>query len=81
MNGKCAVCGKHLRWTRSRTFCNRHYWRLRRLAEKADWELQRVAEEADHTKRLVAIVIEEQRRAHDVADLQRGGGLPSERED
>ena len=81
MNGKCAVCGKHLRWTRSRTFCNRHYWRLRRLAAKAEWELQRVAVEADHTKHLVAIVIAEQRKAHHVAEPLRGGGLRSERED
>jgi len=81
MNGKCAVCGKRIRWSRSKTYCTRHYWKLRRLAEKPRWELEGLATESDNTKKLIAIVLDGQRNDGDVADLQRGGALGSQRED
>ena len=80
MNGRCVICGKRFHSNRSRTYCARHYWRLRRLGEKAEWELQRIAEEADHTKQIIAIVLDKQRTEDDVADLQRNDGLYVKRE-
>lgn len=71
MNDRCAICGGRIRGKRSRTYCAKHYWKHRRLAEKSDWELQRVEEEAEHTKRIVERVRTEKVIDGDVAELQR----------
>lgn len=81
MNGRCVVCGKRMWWTRSRRYCARHYWRLRRLGEKSQCELERLAAEADHTKKLIAIILDTEASGDDVAELQRARPLPSQREE
>jgi hypothetical protein len=75
MIARCAVCGVRFLVRRSRTYCNRHYWRLRRLGEKAPWELERLAREAEYTKTLISILHGEQPIENGVADLQRKDGL------
>ena len=67
----CAICGARIRSTRSKTFCTRHYWRLRRLAKKPRFELDELAAEADHTKKLIAMVLDAEPTDEEVADLQR----------
>ena len=71
MTACCAICGARIRWTRSKTYCARHYWRLRRLATKPRFELDELAVEADNTKKLIAIVLDAEPTDEDVADLQR----------
>ena len=71
MNARCTVCGVRIRWKRSKTYCSRHYWRLRRLAEKPSFELHEMAAEADNTKKLIAIVLDDEPSDDVVADLQR----------
>lgn len=75
MIGRCSICGERLHWTRSRSFCTSHYWRLRRLREKPRFELQRLAREAECNKRLIEIVLDEPTQEA-VADPLRGNGLP-----
>ena len=75
---KCVVCGARCTTTRSSTYCNRHYWQRRRLLEKPTWELDRLVADTEFTKRLIAIVLEEQRNGNDVAEVQRGGAVRSE---
>ena len=71
MNERCAICGARIRSNRSRTYCTRHYWKLRRLAEKPRFELEQLVAETEHTRKLVAIVLGHERTDEDVADLQR----------
>jgi hypothetical protein len=71
MTGKCVVCGTRIRWTRSKSYCVRHYWRLRLLSKKPRFELDELAAEADNTKKLIAIVLDAEPTDDDVADLQR----------
>ena len=71
MNAACVVCGIRIRWKRSKTYCSRHYWQRRRLLDKPTWALDRIVADTEFTKRLIAIVLEEQRSQDDVADLQR----------
>ena len=78
MMARCVVCGGRCTATRSSTYCNRHYWQRRRLLEKPAWELTRLVADTEFTKRLIAIVLEEQRNQNDVADLQRGDALRSD---
>jgi hypothetical protein len=54
---------------------------LRYLATKPDWELHRLVAEADHTKRLITMALDVQRTDGDVAEMLRGGGVRSEREE
>ena len=81
MNARCVVCDAPIRWTRSRTYCSRHYWRLRRLADKPRFELEQIAVEADHTKTLIGIVLDDERSQIDVAEPQRRDALRSGREE
>ena len=78
MMAKCVVCGARIRWTRSRTYCVRHYWKLRRLSKRPRFELDEMAAEADNTKKLIAIVLDTEPTDEDVADLQRGDAVRSE---
>ncbi len=71
MNARCVVCGERCATKRSRKYCSTHYWQRRRLLERPTWELERVIEESELTKKLIAIILDEQCTEGDVADLQR----------
>jgi hypothetical protein len=50
MMARCRVCGRFYTPSRSRTFCDPHYWRVWRLRQKSRFELERVLEEVDDKK-------------------------------
>ena len=50
---RCRVCGRFYEPSRSRTYCDPHYWRVWRLQQKSRHELERVLEGVEDTKACV----------------------------
>lgn len=44
---KCGVCRRYYTPGRSRTLCDRDYWRVRRLKEKTQADLERLQRETE----------------------------------
>lgn len=70
MNGRCAICGVHIRSKRSKTYCTRHYWKLRRLSEMSEVELQQIIDKTEDTRRTIIVVLGK-RTDDDVVEVQR----------
>ena len=51
-------------------YCNRHYWKLRRLSEMSELELQQIIDKAEDTRRTIDVVLGK-RTDDDVVEVQR----------
>lgn len=54
---RCRVCGRFYAPSRSRIYCDSHYWRVWRLRQKSRIELDRVLEQVEETKACVEAAI------------------------
>lgn len=59
MIGRCVVCKRWFRRNRSKTLCDPHYWRVRRLQAKTLGEIQSLLNEMEITRACVQAALHE----------------------
>ena len=74
MLSRCVICGRWYTPRKSRTFCERHYWQIRRLREKTREQLVALEQEAELTKACIAAALH-------ASDDTGGVVAPSQRRD
>ena len=75
MMARCSICRRFYAPGKSRTLCDRDYWRIRRLREKTPEQLRQLERETEVTRACIAAAL----HASDdtggvVAPSQRGDG-------
>jgi len=57
MMARCTICQRFYSPKRSRTLCDRDYWRIRRLREKTPEQLRQLERETDVTRACITIAL------------------------